>query len=144
MHWLAGQLEIINQLKGQYQQHTYVVAKEGASVTPLLKESKDAFFLALHRLVEDISKRPGIIACFISNEGLLVESHGVQDDLEGLAAMSQLAINSAGKICDSLNLGPLQQTIVVGSMKKVALFSLGEVEVGILSLTNTNLSKTLS
>ena len=144
MHWLAEQIESLHELRNRHRQYRELSAKNVAGADAAEKQSREAFRDQLRELVESISGREGVDACFASHEGLLVESSEADEEFEALAAMAQGSIEAGMDASDSLDLGELRQMVIVGKKKKLALFWIGQITLGILSPVETHLGQVLS
>lgn len=127
MHWLADRVATVASL----------APDPGASSET--GGRRHAFLEAVSALVEESSRREGIDAVFACYDGLLIATAGsMQSEAEPLAALAQSTM-------DPLRvglLGPIQQLLLVGEERKLALLRVGPVTVGLLSRSDVRLSST--
>lgn len=123
MHWLADR----------------VVAVAALAPDGEVGGTRRAFLAEVSRLVEEVARRDGVEAAFASYEGLLVAVAGDRAaEAEPLAALAQSTM-------DPIHvgvLGTLQQLLLVGSERKLALLRVGPVTVGLLSPSSVRLAAT--
>ncbi|MFN7131512.1 MAG: hypothetical protein ACK4N5_05475 [Myxococcales bacterium] len=138
MHWLARRL-----------QHIHVLAEQpAAALPPKANATRGAaaqnLLHELRALVAEIAERDGVSACFACHEGLVVDSAGNAPDFEALSAMTQRCATSCVEAGAVLALGAVQHLVVIGSEKKLAVFSLGPLTLGILCPTEVELGRSLA
>lgn len=141
-HWLQSRLEELGALANQHAEAQALV-EAGADSDAVAPEVRGRFLAALRQLVAEVKARPGVLACFVSHEGLVFEAEGDREAVEALAANSQTYLTTAAAPAVSANLGQFQQMVVIGDLKKLALFRFGEMSVGILSAAETSLGSAL-
>jgi predicted regulator of Ras-like GTPase activity (Roadblock/LC7/MglB family) len=144
MHWLAEQIRNLQKLAERHIQYRDLAALEVGGSDEAEKEAREAFLEAVRELVAGIAGRPGVEACLVSHDGLLVEAEGNLEDLEPLAAMAQSCFESGARTAESLELGKMQQMLVIGEQQKIALFRVGHMVLGILAMSETNLAQVLA
>ncbi len=143
MHWLTEQLQNLQELLRRYTSLKGLA--EARAVSPRsAEEARRAFFSAVSLVTIEIQKRPGIAACFVCHDGLLVEHAGSAASFEALAAVAQSCVEVARNAAASSLLGDIRQMVLVGADSKLAIFSLGPIAVGIQSPVNTNLAQSLA
>ena len=143
MHWLAEQLKQLGELGARHQQYRDLASVEVAGSATAEKRAREAFLAAVGELVQEISNRAGVLACFAAHEGLLVEMAGEYQDFEALAAMAQSCLEAGQEAGENLQLGALRQMVIIGQQRKLALFALGQIAVGILARGEAHLAQTL-
>jgi len=142
-HWLTEQVTILKGLSERCHLINERWAKrEGGSETHE-SEARATFMAALREVVEQINKHEGILACFVAHDGLVVEATGEAAEYEALAAMTQWCVTPAHHAVETLTLGTLQQIVLIGSERKLALIQLGQMTLGILAPVSVQLSDTL-
>jgi len=141
-HWLDSKLRELNELAARHTE-AQALAEAGAASLADASAARSHFLTALRTLVAEVKSRPGVLACFVSHEGLVFEAEGDRDAVEALAATSQTYLASAASPAVAANLGQFQQMVVIGDLKKLAMFRFGEMSVGILSGAETNLGAAL-
>ena len=143
MHWLAEQVAELTELSQRCHLHSERwIKREGVSDSGDA-EARATFMSALRKVIEQIGQRDGVLGCFAAHDGLVVDSTGESADYEALAAMSQWCVTSAYQVAETLSLGSLQQILLIGSDKKLALVQLGQMTLGILAPTSVQLSELL-
>ena len=144
MHWLQEEMNKLHDLLERHQEYKQMDNAEVEGAKEAEKQTRENFFAAISGLVSDIADHRNVDACFACHEGLLVENSGRFKDFEALAAVGQNLIQSGIEATQSLNLGDMQQLVVVGSKKKMALFWVGEIGIGIIARKRTKLHELLS
>lgn len=144
MHWLAEQLGQLHALASRHRQYKELSEKNVAGSADAEKQARTAFLSSVHELVQEISRRQGVEACFAAHEGLLVEIGGQLAEFEALGAMAASCIQAAEKAADSLALGEMNQMVIIGERQKLALFAVGGMALGILAKSSTGLAQVLS
>lgn len=144
MHWLASQIEFLHELVTRQQQYKDLSAVQVAGSKVAEKEIRESFFTAVKKLLKEITSRSDKISCFASHEGLLVDSIGGSEDFEAFAAMAQNSIEAGLISSDILSLGKLKQMAIIGDTRKLVLFWIGEIAIGIISEVDTVLSECLA
>lgn len=130
-HWLAGALERLSELVAQPD------SLSGHA-------SHETMTRCARGLVADLSARPGVIAAFAECDGLLVDAFGKDVDLEAMAAIAQHVAWSADDGALLLGLGEVDQLVIVGKLRKLALFRAGAITVGVLGPRDVTLARALS
>jgi predicted regulator of Ras-like GTPase activity (Roadblock/LC7/MglB family) len=143
MHWLGDKLQGLEDLLIRLNEYKGMDAKAVAGAEAAAKKTREAFAENVRELVTAIASRDGITACFACHDGLLMENAGECSDFERLAVEGQKLINQGTASLERLDFGEFQQMVLVGRNKKVALFWMGEVGIGIVSTTDTVLSEQL-
>ncbi len=143
MHWLGEQLQGLEDLLVRLNEYKGMDAKAVAGAEAAAKQTREAFAETVRELVSAIASREGVSACFACHEGLLMESAGSYSDFERLAVEGQKLIDQGTSSVSRLDFGEFQQMVLVGKDKKVALFWMGEVGIGIVSTKDTLLSEQL-
>ena len=72
-----------------------------------------------------------------------IDAQGASEDLEAVSAMVQLSAAASGHAAARLRLGSLRQMVIVGLDQKLALLVIGELMLGILAPTTTDLGEVL-
>jgi predicted regulator of Ras-like GTPase activity (Roadblock/LC7/MglB family) len=143
VHWLADQVAELTELSQRCHLHSERWAKrEGVSASDDA-EPRAAFMSALRKVILQIGQHDGVSGCFVAHDGLVVESSGEAADYEALAAMSQWCVTPAHQVVETLSLGALQQILLIGSDRKLAMIQLGQMTLGILAPTSVQLSDVL-
>lgn len=106
------------------------------------RPERAAFLEEVDRLAQEVATRPGVDGALIAYEGLLVASS--RDGLDASAAVVQLLREGASRATRELVLGELQQTVVVGSERKIAIIALGPFSLGVLAASRVDLATALA
>lgn len=138
MHWLSQQVKEIGSLA---EQHRRLQGAEGNSASAL--RAREELMGAFGRLVEQVAARPGVLASFASHEGLLIAKSGHAADFDALAALGDQCVRTCAETAHTLSLGGARQVLIVGADRKLALLSVGQMVLGILSEEATRLAETL-
>jgi predicted regulator of Ras-like GTPase activity (Roadblock/LC7/MglB family) len=124
VHWLSHQLATVAALSA-----------EGPD--PAVEADRRAhFLLSVSNLVEDLATRPGVSMVFASYEGLLVARAPAGQDtsrFEAVAALSQACLEPASDSAAEIELGNLEQLVLVGDQRKLALIRVGPLTLGMVS-----------
>lgn len=138
MHWLAQQLSNLDR----------VAAKLAATKTEGHRpadeaRARESFLATLGDLAAGVAKRRGVTAAFVAHDGLVVAVAGNVPSFDALAATAQVCMSAGKTAATSLSLGGLRQMVLIGEDHKLALFLLGQMALGILAPSETNLAATL-
>ncbi len=132
MHWLESQVERL---------HALIESQTRAAGA---KEACHAFLSAVEDVTSAVVRRPGVTACFVCHDGLLIETAGRAPDFEALSAMAQAWMVAGKEAALTLSLGKVRQMVLVGHEHKLALFVIGQLAVGILSPSAVVLGQALA
>lgn len=140
MHWLEGELQRLHGLARACE-----AAKAGRRPGREEEEraARGVFRDAVSEVLEGMSAREGVSACFAAHEGLLADSRGWSPDFDALAAVAQACLASGADASDKLALGGVQQIVVVGQVQKLAMLVVGPVALGILCPRGVELGSAL-
>lgn len=144
MHWFESKIEQLCTLAREYRELSTVkdaVGNGPPDATPHARRSR--LVAAVHALVEDVSRQPGVSACLVSVDGLVLAMAGKAPDFEGLAAYTQTCLGAASQAAHGLEIGDIRQIVVVGDRQKIAIVTIGELALCILSPANTVLLSAL-
>lgn len=136
-HWLREQLDLLDSLLLASESYN-----EGNSIDEW--ELARAFLAQLLLTARKISERDPVSACVVSESGVTVAAHGAVELAEPIAAVSYDCLATGQAAVDQLELGRLQQLLVSGEDRKLAIFRLGFMDVSILAPTDTHLASVLS
>ncbi len=143
MHWFESQIIQLVALADQYADHRIARNSESAGFDHETAAHRRAFVAALNRIVENVAMHAGVLGCLISVDGLVMAMSGEALDFDALAAVTQECVESATKGAKILNLGEVQQMVVVGAAHKMAIVAIGGLALCVLSPRSTNLSASL-
>lgn len=143
MSWLA---ERFAQIREAVRRHAVARAErrtEDVSFSDQ-KEARHVMMTLVEALVVQVADREGVIACVGAHDGLLTAGAGDPEELEGLAAMTQRLLEPSEHAAHALHLGEVDQILVSGSSRKLALLREGEVTIAILAPRNLALGPLLA
>ena len=143
MHWLNDRLEILHRLLERQHEYEQLAKKKVTGADEGRKQTRDDFLAEIKDVVKAIAKKDGVIAAFSCHEGLLIEQAGHARNFEALAAVGQRLVYNGRSASKNLRYGPLMQMVVVGESTKLAIFVMGEVEIGVEAGRDVNLTKSL-
>lgn len=144
MHWFESQIEKLRHLAHDYARFRLSQNEEQGSKEIDSSGVRQKFRDALDSLVNEVADQPGIVACLVSYEGLVLAKAGTAPDFEALAAATQECQQTAMKSAKTLALGGSEQLVVIGAEYKFAVIVIGEMALCILSPRAINLSSSLS
>lgn len=137
MHWLAERLRGLRDEHGE-------VMRAASSQKPAPSWEREAFLVALGALVRDVAAHAGVIGAFAEYEGLVVDVAGAEEGAEALAAAASRMVQSGREAAGMVQLGDLEQLLLIGEQRKVALFVLGPMSVGVVAASDVRLGKVLA
>ncbi len=145
MHWFESEVSELIILANKYTEHRAKQNDEPVIVERKLDAQRGDFVAALNTVVTNIALHSGISSCLISFDGLVMAKAGNEkSDFDALAAVTQEYISSAEKGAQILTLGGVQQMVVIGSEHKIAVVTIGEMALSVLSPRSTHLAASLS
>lgn len=142
-HWLVDQVAMLRDLSQQSHLLNERWAKRAGASGKKESKARAAFLSTLRQVVVQIGEHDGVLGCFVAHDGLVVETAGKELDFEALAAMAQWCVMPAYNAVETLSLGSLQQILLIGSERKLALIQLGQMSLGIVAPISVQLSETL-
>ncbi|WP_305908055.1 roadblock/LC7 domain-containing protein [Methylomarinum sp. Ch1-1] len=147
MHWFESQLTALDQLAADYLNSQRQTSEDIIRTSEDLRIKRRRFIDALQKLVDNIMEIKGISACAAYHEGLVLVSSGRMpniDALGALGAMIQESVGVARKGAAILNLGDIEQILIIGSTDKVAMLNVGPIVLCIACPKGVNLASALS
>ncbi|MDD5579769.1 MAG: roadblock/LC7 domain-containing protein [Methylobacter sp.] len=108
------------------------------------RQKRAAFIEAVQALVNRVIDSSGVTACAAYHDGLILAQSGKTPDTDALGALIQESIRVAQKGEAILNLGAIQQIVIVGDLNKIAMITVGPITLCVLSPKQTNLALSLS
>ena len=144
MHWFESQVAELVRLAERYTLQRTAHGDAPAVSGSALNRHRSEFVDALNNIVANVAMHADITACLVSFDGLVMAMSGEAPDFDALAAVTQEFITTAGKGAKVLNLGEVQQTVIVGAAHKVAVIMIGGLALCVLSPRSTNMSASLS
>jgi predicted regulator of Ras-like GTPase activity (Roadblock/LC7/MglB family) len=142
VHWLSEQLAHLDTTVTQL--HQLRSGREDGVPTAEERAARAALRDGLTMLVAELSARPGVVASFAAQDGLLVDGQGDRNTLEAMAAMSQTVFHASESAGQALGLGPVRQVLLSGADRKVVFFAVGEVRLGVLAPVDVDLRNVLA
>jgi predicted regulator of Ras-like GTPase activity (Roadblock/LC7/MglB family) len=140
-HWLEMRLAALERLSRRLGELT----EERAGMPRAEAEpERVALVREFEAAVAEIAARDGITAAAASHEGLLLAKSGIIPDFEAMAAVAQIVVDAVRAGAKAMSLGTPRQVVVVGDQHKLVLFSIGRMEVAILSPRATVLAEALA
>jgi predicted regulator of Ras-like GTPase activity (Roadblock/LC7/MglB family) len=143
MHWFESQLALLDQLAEAYRTSQQQSTTDIVNVSEEIRLKRSQFIDAVQALVNKVIKVKGITACAAYHDGLVLAHSGKTPNIDALGAMIQESIGVAQQGTAILSLGDIQQIVIVGSINKVAMLSVGPITLCILSIKDTNLASAL-
>ena len=145
MHWFETEISELIILANKYTEHRAKQNNEPVVIERKLDTHRGDFVAALNKVVSNIALHSGISSCLISFDGLVMAMAGKEkSDFDALAAVTQEYVDSAKKGAKILTLGDVQQMVVIGNEHKIAVVTIGEMALSVLSPRSTHLSVSLS
>ncbi|MFW5443414.1 MAG: roadblock/LC7 domain-containing protein [Methylococcaceae bacterium] len=142
MHWFETKIAELVALSAEYADHS-INNDQSATFDKELGTHRSEFMAALNTIVSNIALHSGVTGCLISYDGLVMAKAGEIPDFDALAAVTQDYVVTANKGAKILDLGKVQQMVVIGATHKTAIVIIGEMALCVLSPQDTNLSETL-
>ncbi len=143
MHWFESEIAELVTLANQYADHRAERSNGSVEFDREADIRRREFVAALNKIVANVAIHPGVAGCLISFDGLVMAMAGEALDFDALAAVTQECVVSASKGAKILNLGEVQQMVVVGATHKIAVVTIAEMALCVLSPRETNLSASL-
>ncbi len=143
MHWFESEIDALVTLSNKYDDHR-ALRSDASSFDREPDSHRGELVAALSTIVTNVAVHSGVTGCLISCDGLVMAMAGEAPDFEALAAVTQECVASASKGAERLSLGDIQQMVIVGSTHKIAVVTIGEMALCVLSPRTTSLSTSLS
>jgi len=140
MHWFDSQLQNLYKLAEAYENCR--VNNSDDSVDDVRK-IRTEFIDNVQSLVDLVIKLNDISGCVAAHDGFLLAKAGSVSDSDALGAMMQESMVIAQRNRKILDLGEIQQIVIVGEDNKIAMISVGQLTLGILSSKQINLKELL-
>ena len=142
-HWFESQIAKLVSLSEEYTAHRTVRNDQSATFDHQPDVHRSKLVEALNRIVTKVAAHRGVSGCLISYDGLVMAMAGEASDFDALAAVTQEFVDVANKGINTLELGRMQQIVVVGTNYKIAVVVIGTMALSVLSPRTTNLSASL-
>ncbi len=142
MHWFDSQIQVLQKLAEAYDKSQ---DNNSDDFVVEVKKTRSDFIDKVQFVVDSVAKFSGITGCVASHDGFILAKAGVLQDTKAdvLSAVIQENISNAQRNKNSLDLGDIEQIVIVGKTNKIAMISIGQLTLGILSSAQTNLTKQL-
>lgn len=144
MHWLESQLAELDRLAEDYFAAQRQPTADIVNVSEATRLKRAAFIDAVQCLVEQVARIDGISACAAYHEGLILAQSAEAENSDAFGAVIQESILAAQRGRLPLNLGAIQQIVIVGADNKLAMLSIGPIILCISSSSAVNLATLLS
>ena len=144
MHWLESQLAELDRLADEYFAAQRQPATDIVNVSEDTRQKRAAFIDAVQTLVEQVARIDGIGACAAYHEGLILAQSAEAKNRDAFGAVLQESILAAQRGQSALNLGAIQQIVIVGAYNKLAMLSVGPIILCISSSSDVSLASLLS
>jgi predicted regulator of Ras-like GTPase activity (Roadblock/LC7/MglB family) len=140
-HWLDMRLTALERLSRRYGE---LAEDRNGKPHAEAEPERVALVREFEVAVSEIAARDGITAAAASHEGLLLARSGVIPDFEAMAAVAQTVVDAVRSGAKAMTLGAPRQMVVVGDQHKLVIFSIGRMELAILSPRATVLAEALA
>jgi Uncharacterized distant relative of homeotic protein bithoraxoid len=140
MHWFEAKLDKLKHLAEDYELAQQQTANDIVNISENLRQKRSAFIESVQALVHDISDIKGITACAAYHDGLILAQSKAIPTGDAFGATIQEAMQAAQQGAHILDLGHIEQIVIVGSKQKVAMLSIGTLVFCIASPKNINLA----
>ncbi len=141
MHWFDSQLKTLHKLAEIYDEYRI---KDSDEFVDEIRQARTIFIDNVQALVDSVVKLPDISGCVAGHEGFILARAGSVLGIDALGAMIQESMEIAQRSKEILDLGTIQQIVIVGENNKIAMISIGQITIGVLSSKHTNLATCLS
>lgn len=139
MSWLA---EALDDLRDASRRHAVMVGDNSS------EEQRQALALELQegviQVVQQLGRLGGVTAAFACRAGAVLEKEGFVPDFDNLAATTRSLRAGLDVASEGFRLGGLSQTVLVGGEHKLAIFTIGDVTLGVLTPAGVSLSQAMS
>lgn len=144
MHWFESQLAELDRLADAYVLSQQQSSADIVNISEEMRLKRTKFIGAVQALVNKVSKIKGITACAAYHDGLILAHSEKAPNIDGYGAMVQECIRAAQHGGAVLELGNIEQIVIIGAINKVAMLSVGPLILCISSAKQLNLASALS
>ena len=144
MHWFESQLAELNKLAEDYLKPQQQANTDIVNVSETTRNKRNLFISAVQNLVDKVGKIKGISGCAAYHDGLILAQSQQMPAIDALGATLQDSVRAARQGAAMLNLGEIEQIVIVGAANKVAMLSVGPLVLCISSPKQINLAAALS
>jgi len=139
MSWLA---EALDDLREASRKHAVMVGDNSS------EDERQAVATELQegvvQVVQQLGKLDGVTAAFACQGEAVLEKEGFVPDFDNLSSTTRSLRGALDVASESFRLGGMSQTVLVGAEHKLALFSIGDVTLGVLTPTGVSLAQAMS
>ncbi|GEM_PF-6784426 len=139
MSWLA---EALDDLREASRKHAVMVGDNSS------EEERQAVATELQegvvQVVQQLGKLDGVTAAFACQGEAVLEKEGFVPDFDNLASTARTVRVALDVASESFRLGGLGQTVLVGGEHKLALFTIGDITLGVLTPAGISLAQAMS
>ncbi|CAD6880376.1 Roadblock/LC7 family protein [Methylomonas albis] len=144
MHWFESQLTHLDTLAADYLSAQRQPAADIVNVSEVTRLKRAAFIDAVQALVDKVVKIKGVSACAAYHDGLILAQSAEASNMDAFGAIIQETIRAAQHGETSLELGNIEQIVIIGAVNKLAMLSVGPIILCISSPKGVNLASVLS
>ena len=141
MHWFDSQLKTLHKFAEIYDDYRIKDSDEFIAET---RQARTVFIDKVQMLVDSVVKLPDISGCVAGHEGFILAKAGSVLGIDALGVMIEESMEIAQRSKEILDLGDIQQIVIVGENNKIAMISIGQITIGVLSSKHINLASCLS
>lgn len=143
MHWFESKLEELQRLADDYVLAQKQSDSDIVNISEALRQKRGLFIDTVQRLVNDVSNIKGISACAAYHDGLILAQSKAIPTGEAFGATIQETMQAAQQGANILDIGPIEQIVIVGTKQKVAMLSIGALVFCIACPKHINLAALL-
>ena len=140
MHWFESKLIELQRLADDYVLAQKQTVTDIVNISETLRQKRSRFIDTVQGLVNDVSNIKGITACAAYHDGLILAQSKAIPTGEAFGATIQETMQAAQQGANILDLGPIEQIVIVGAKQKVAMLSIGTLVFCIASPKHINLA----
>ena len=143
MHWFESQIAELILLADKYAEQNTSRQRESKPYSQESDARRGEFVTALNTVVANVAMHTGVSGCLISCDGLVMAMAGEVPDFDALAAVTQECVEAGTKGAKILDMGHVQQMVIVGSRHKIAIVTIGGLALCVFCPKTTVLSSSL-
>lgn len=144
MHWFESQLAELDRLAKAYTLSQHPSGSDIVNASEEMRLKRAQFIDAVQTLVNKVSKIKGITTCAAYHDGLILAHSENTPNIDAFGAVIQESIRASQQGAEILDLGEIEQIVIVGATNKVAMLSVGPLILCIASPKHINLALALS
>ncbi len=139
MSWLA---EALDDLREVSRRHAVMVGDTSS------ERERDDVAAELHegviQVVQQLGRLDGVTAAFACQGESVIEKEGFVPDFDNLASSARGLRNAIDLASETFRLGGLSQTVLVGAEHKLAVMTIGDITLGVLTPAGVSLAQAMS